>query len=96
MVTVLVEVMVVTVLVGLVGRQLGNLFGGGCGDQTVVLAQATDGDAGLRPGTAHAFRGGPVVVVVLARRQAAALHQEQRAAVRVQQRADVLQDFVTQ
>jgi hypothetical protein len=37
-----------------------------------------------------------VVVVVLARRQAAALNQEQRTTVGVQQRADVLQDLVAQ
>lgn len=62
----------------------------------VVFAQAADGYAGVRSaGAAHAFRG-PVVVIVLARRQAAALDQEQRTAVGVQQRTDVLQDFVTQ
>lgn len=54
----------------------------GRGRGTVVFAQAPDGDAGMRPpGAPHAL-GGPVVVV-LARGQAAALHQEQRASVRV-------------
>lgn len=62
----------------------------------VVFAQTADGYAGVRPpGAAHAFRW-TVMVVVLARRDTAALDQEQRTSVRVQQRADVLQDLVAQ
>jgi len=62
----------------------------------VVFAQAANGYASVRsPRAAHALRG-PMVVIVLARRQAAALDQEQRTAVGVQQRADVLQDLVAQ
>jgi len=62
----------------------------------VVFAQAADGYASVRsPRAANALRG-PVVVIVLARRQAAALDQEQRTAVGVQQCADVLQDLVAQ
>lgn len=83
----------------LAGRRGGTGVSGGGGGGMVVLAQTPDGDTGLRPpGAAHALRRGrPVmVVIVLARRQAAALDQEQRATVRVQQRAHVLQDLVTQ
>lgn len=98
-------VMVVVVVVVVVGKGFGVGFdraefvdrgGGGCG--TVIFAQAPDGNAGQRPArTAHALpRGRPVMVVVLARRQAAALHQEQRATIRVQKRTDILQDLVAQ
>jgi len=62
----------------------------------IVFAQAADGYASVRsPRAAHAFCG-PVVVIVLARRQAATLDKEQRAAVCIQQRTDVLQDLVAQ
>lgn len=78
----------------------GDDGGGGGRDRgrggPVVFAQAPDGYAGVRPsGATQALRDGPVVIV-LARRQPATLDQEQRAPVRVQQRADVLQDLVAQ
>jgi len=81
------------------GRRRGGGGGsgsGGRGGGMVVFAQTADGYAGVRsPRAAHALRG-PVVVIVLARRQAAALDKEQRSAVCVQQRTDVLQDLVAQ
>jgi len=77
-------------------RRRGRGGGGRARGGMVVFAQAADGYAGVRSaGAAHALRW-PVVVIVLARRQAAALDQEQRTAVGVQQRADVLQDLVAQ
>jgi len=62
----------------------------------VVFAQAADGYASVRSARAAHALCWPVVVVVLARRQAAALDQKQRTTVGVQQRADVLQDLVAQ
>lgn len=100
-VEVMVVMMVIVVMVMLLLLGLGwfTVSGGDrcrCGG-TVVFAQTPDRYAGVRsPGTAHALDRRPVMVIMLARRQSAALHQEQRAPVRVQQRADVLQNLVTQ
>jgi len=78
------------------GRRDGSGSSGGRGGRIVVFTQAADSYASVGSSrAAHAVRRA-VVVIVLARRQAAALHQEQRTTVGVQQRADVLQDFVAQ
>jgi len=100
-VVVIVVTIVVTVVVMVGGRRVvrpaAAVFRDAGTSSVVVFAQAPDGYAGVRlpARAAHALHRGPVVIM-LARRQPAALHQEQRAPVRVQQHAHVLQDLVAQ